>query len=307
MWFKENKPFIALFFSIVSVSFAAIFITTLIDNFNASPLSIAFYRLFFTTLIIFPFILFNKKTQNELRKIPFSTFLAMFGIGAILAAHFALWITSLELTSIASSVLLVTAHPIFVGPISHFFFKERLTKLNTIGLIISMFGVFILVAGNYGLGSFSIDSLEGNILAWLGGLAAGLYILGGRKIRKTVSVVSYAFVVYAVGTFVLFFICFIYNAPLYGFDLEVYEIILLMAIVSGIFGHTLYNWSLEHVRASIASVALLGEPLGSSIFAIVIPWINQIPSKLTLIGGTLIILGIYLTTKRNIFLQKIKI
>lgn len=295
----KNKPYFALFVSIVSVSFAAIFIQTLIDVYNTSSLSIAFYRLLFTTLLILPLVILNKKTRTEIQNIPRSTFMIMVGIGVVLAAHFALWITSLELTSVASSVLLVTAHPVFVGPISHFFLKERLSMINAAGIVLSMIGVFILVAGNYGLGSFGIDSLEGNILAWLGGIAAGLYILGGRKVRKTVSVVSYAFIVYSTGTLVLFGICLFYTAPVYGLSLPVYGILLLMAVVSGIFGHTLYNWSLEHVRASVASVTLLGEPLGSTLLAIAIPWIQQIPSRFTLIGGAIILLGIYLTAKKS--------
>jgi len=300
----KNKALLVLFISIVSVSFAAIFITTLLGLYDISPLSIAFYRLLFTTLLILPVVIFHKKTRDELKSLPLSTLSFMIGIGIILAAHFALWITSLEFTSVASSVLLVTAHPIFVGPISHFFFKERLTLINTAGLVFSMVGVFILVVGNYGLGSLTLDTLEGNILAWLGGIAAGLYILGGRKTRKTVSVVSYVFVVYSVGTVVLFFICLVFNVQLYGFEFYTYEIILVMAIISGIFGHTFYNWSLEHVRASIASVALLGEPLGSSLLAISLPWIQQIPSKYTLIGGAFILLGIYLTAKKKSFVKK---
>ena len=72
-----------------------------------------------------------------------------------------------------------------------------------------------------------------------------------------------------------------------------------MAILAGIMGHTLYNWSLEYVRASIASVVLLGEPIGSTILAIVIPWISQIPSEYTIIGGAIILTGIYLTARKN--------
>ena len=292
-----NKAYVALFVSIVSVSFAAIFITTLIDGYGTHPLSIAFYRLLFTTLLILPVVVFRKKIREELRSLSRLTLLIMGGIGVVLAAHFALWITSLEFTSVASSVLLVTAHPIFVGPISHFFFKERLSWVNSVGIVFSMIGVFILVSGNYGLGSLSIDSLEGNVLAWLGGLAAGLYILGGRRMRRSVSVVSYAFVVYSVGSVVLFGICLFYSAPLTGFSLPVYGIVLLMALVSGIFGHTFYNWSLKHVRASVASVSLLGEPLGSTLLAFFVPWIQQVPSRFTLVGGAVILFGIYLTAR----------
>ncbi len=296
----KNKAYIALFISIVSVSFAAIFITTLLNLYpETEPLSIAFYRLFFTALIIMPFVLFHSKTRQELKNIPRPTFLIMIVIGIILAAHFALWITSLKFTSVASSVILVTAHPILVGPISHYFFKERLSFVNTTGIIISVTGVIILVSGNYGLGSITPDSLEGNILAILGGVAAGLYILGGRKIRKTVSVASYAFIVYSIGTIGLLVICLFYNVPLNNLSLDALIIIFLMAIVAGIFGHTLYNWSLKHIRASVASVFLLGEPLGSTLLAFAIPWIQQTPSSYTIIGGAIILSGIYLTTKKS--------
>jgi drug/metabolite transporter (DMT)-like permease len=293
----ENKAFVALFISIVSVSFASIFIVS-IQN-NVPSLTIAFYRLFFTTLLIIPLVFLRSKTRKELFNLPRTTYYIMIIIGVILAAHFALWITSLKLTSVASSVILVTAHPLLVGPVSHFLFKEKLTFVNAFGIALSVAGVFILVYGNYGFGSSVIDTLEGNILAILGGVAAGLYILGGRKIRKTVSVGTYAFVVYGVGTLVLFFICLFFNSDLYNFSLVDYAIILLMAIVAGIFGHTLYNWTLEHVRASLASVALLGEPLGSTLLAFVIPWINQIPSQYTILGGGIILVGIYLTAKNK--------
>jgi drug/metabolite transporter (DMT)-like permease len=221
----------------------------------------------------------------------------MIVIGVILAAHFSFWVTSLKMTSVASSVILVTAHPMLVAPLSFYFLKEKLSWVNAFGIAISLAGVVVLVIGNYGLASLSLDTLEGNILALLGGVAAGLYILGGRTLRKKVSTVTYAFVVYAVGTIVLFIICLSLNAPVYNLAVNDYVIILLMAIVSGIFGHTLYNWSLGYIRASVMSVALLGEPIGSSLLAYVIPWIHQEPSLYTVIGGGIILVGIYLTAR----------
>jgi drug/metabolite transporter (DMT)-like permease len=293
----KNKEYFALTFSVISVSFAAIFIVSI----DSPALTIAFYRLLFTTLLILPFVVFNKKTRYELKTLSRTTFLIMISIGIILAAHFALWITSLKYTSIASSVILVTAHPILVGPISHFFLKEKLSLINSVGITISLAGVVILVLGNYGLGSFSLDSIEGNILAILGGIAAGLYILGGRKIRKSVSIASYAFVVYFVGTLMLLGICLFFKSPIINIAQWDLQIIFVMAIVSGIFGHTLYNWSLRHIRASLASVALLGEPLGSTILAFIIPWINQTPSVYTICGGAIILTGIYLTARNTNF------
>ena len=89
------------------------------------------------------------------------------------------------------------------------------------------------------------------------------------------------------------------TTPVTNINIYSLQIILLMAGVSGIFGHTIYNWSLKHVKASLASVALLGEPIGSTILAIIIPGINQIPSNYTIIGGMIILSGIYLTSKEK--------
>jgi len=289
----ENKAYLAIFTSVISVSFAAIFIVSI----DAPALSIAFYRLLFTALIILPFVLIYKKSREELTNLSRKNILLMIGIGIILALHFAFWITSLKLTSVASSVILVTAHPLLVGPVSHFFLKEKLSILNYIGIFLSVFGVIILVYGNYGFAS-GIDTLEGNMLAILGGIAAGFYILGGRKLRKTVSIGAYAIVVYSIGTIVLFFICLFFRTPMINISYRDLGIIFLMAIVAGIFGHTLYNWSLQHIRASVASVVLLGEPIGSSLLAFVLPWIQQTPSYYTIIGGVVILIGIYLTARK---------
>jgi drug/metabolite transporter (DMT)-like permease len=288
-----QKHALGLFVSIIAVSFASIFILSC----KAPPLSIAFYRLLFTTLLLVPLILIRKKTREELRMLPRNSLFLMIVIGVILAAHFSLWITSLKMTSVASSVILVTAHPVIVAPVSFYFLKEKLALVNVLGIVISLTGVGVLVIGNYGYAAFGLDTLEGNILALLGGVAAGLYILGGRKTRKTVTTVTYAFVVYAVGTITLFFICLILSAPVYNLIPTDYAIILLMAVVSGIFGHTLYNWSLGYIRASVMSVALLGEPIGSSLLAYVIPWIHQEPSLYTIGGGGVILAGIYLTAR----------
>jgi len=288
---KVYKPYLALFVSIVSVSFAAIFIVSC----SSPPLSIAFYRMLFTTLLILPLLFLKNNIKEELRSLDRKELFLLVGIGIILAAHFSLWITSLTLTSVASSVILVTAHPVLVAPVSYFLLKERLSLINILGISISLTGVSILVIGNY---SFSSTTLEGNILAMLGGAAAGTYILGGRIFRKKLSTSTYVAIVYSTSTIALLVTCLMLKAPIYDLNPKDYWIILLMAIVAGLFGHTLYNWSLKYVKASVASVALLGEPIGSAFLAFILPWIHQIPSIYTIVGGSVTLSGIYLTAKR---------
>ena len=220
----------------------------------------------------------------------------MLGIGIVLSIHFATWVTSLNYTSVASSVILVTAHPVLVAPVAYYVLKEKLSIINIAGIAISLTGVIILVLGNYDLGPLTIDSIEGNILAIIGGIFAGLYILGGRKIRKSVSIVPYAFIVYTVATIVLFFMCVLTQKNTFSIEIEEYGILVLMAFVAGIMGHTLYNWSLKYIRASVASVALLGEPVGSTVLAIIA--FSEVPSTFTFIGGAIILTGIYLTSRK---------
>ncbi len=290
----KQTPLIALFISIIGVSFAAVIIKTC----TAQPLLISFYRLLFTTTLLLPVFLLIPRFRAQLKQITIKELVLMTIIGIILAFHFMFWISSLQFTSVASSVILVTSHPILVAPLSYIFLKEKISKTNIAGIFISLSGVFVLVYGNYS-GAFDQTSLYGNILAFLGGVAAGLYILGGRYMRRTVSVIIYALIVYAISTIVLLGFIGISQTHLFAITTQDIFLILIMAIVSGIGGHTLYNWSLAHIRASLASVALLGEPIGSAFLALLIPWINEIPTIWTLIGGGIVLTGVYLTAKEK--------
>ena len=117
--------------------------------------------------------------------------------------------------------------------------------------------------------------------------------------RRKISVIPYVFVVYSVATIVLFLFCIGTKTSIIDVSTQDLGIIFLMAVIAGIFGHTLYNWSLAKVRASVASVVLLGEPIGSAFFAFVLPWIRQVPSSWTIIGGMIILTGVYLTSKNG--------
>lgn len=291
---KQSILFV-LFVSIIGVSFASI----IIRSCTAHPLIISFYRLLFTSMILLPILLIVPRFRKQVKTISTKELLIMGIIGIILATHFALWVSSLSYTSVASSVVLVTSHPIIVAPLSFFFLRERISTINMVGIVVSLCGVFILVFGNYAYAFNEQTTVLGNLLAFFGGVAAGFYILGGRYMRQTVSVIIYATIVYLIATGVM--LCFIGFSEIRLFNITFSDLLLIlgMAIVSGIGGHTLYNWSLAHVRASLASVALLGEPIISSILAFLIPWISEIPSYWTILGGCIVLTGVYLTAREK--------
>jgi drug/metabolite transporter (DMT)-like permease len=193
-----GRPYAAIALAVVSVSFSAIFI-----SWSESPfITIALYRLAFASLLLTPFVLWNRGVLLALTR---KEILGMMGVGAILATHFTLWIGSLKIegvsVSVASSVILVTSHPLIVGVLSHFVLRDRLTAWMALGIGIGFSGVVVIAfADSTAHGA----SLVGDLLAFFGGVAAGFYFLAGRRLRQTIPLLAYAFVVYVTATGVLF-------------------------------------------------------------------------------------------------------
>lgn len=284
-------PTMSIAVAIVAVSFASI----LIRWSSANPLTMAFYRMLFTLVLLAPFA--ANDMRKELKENPLSGKEAgqLFGVGFVLACHFALWITSLSLTTVASSVLLVTFHPVFVSIVAYFMLKERLSKMNIVGMLVALVGAIVLVYGDFmknGGGSLTSSSVLGDILAFLGGIAAGTYILAGRYFRKTRGVMTYAMLVYSGAAVSLLMMCLIARAP-FVYPPREFLLFFLMALGPGIFGHTIYNWALKYVKATLVSVSLLGEPIGASILAYLL--LAEVPPAITIVGGVGILIGIYLT------------
>src|SRR5207249_1895442 len=111
-------------------------------------------------------------------------------IGAILATHFALWISSLKVEgeSIASSVVLVTSHPLMVGVLSHYVLRERLNRWMAVGIVLGFAGVVSIALADYG---FAGSLLYADILAFSGGVMAGFYFLLGRRVRQRVALLAW--------------------------------------------------------------------------------------------------------------------
>jgi len=284
-----GRPYAAIALAVVSVSFSAIFI-----SWSTSPfITIALYRLALASLILVPFVLVNRAVVLALSR---KEVLGMMGVGAILATHFTLWIGSLKLegvsVSVASSVILVTSHPLLVGLLSHFVLKERLNAWMALGIGLGFSGVVVIAFADSTARS---ASLVGDLLAFLGGVAAGFYFLAGRRLRQRIPLLAYAFVVYVTATGVLLLYALVLRESLVPVGDVPREMILFlaMALIPQIGGHTLYNWSLRWVPAPVVSLSLVGEPIGSSLLAWLL--LNQVPGIAVGIGGALALAGIYLT------------
>ncbi|MGM0405085.1 MAG: DMT family transporter, partial [Thermoplasmatota archaeon] len=258
---------------IIAVSFGSI----LIRLSNAHPISIAFYRLLFSTVILSFFL---PKHFSEIKKISKKRWITLLSIGFLLAIHFAAWISSLSYTTVASSVVLVSSHPFLVAWVSHWYLGEETSKKGYFAIILALVGIVIMTSSDYRI---SKVAFFGDVLALIGMIGVAGYIIRGREIRREISLVPYAFFVYLFTTIFLGFFSLGFSTTFRIYPRREYVLFILMALIPHTLGHTLYNWALKYIKARVVSVSLLGEPVGASILAFFI--LNEIPPYITLIGA----------------------
>lgn len=297
------SPLIAIVFGILAVSTASIFIRY--AQAEAPSLVIAACRLSIATLLLAPFALGTRR--QELRSLTGKEIALALLSGFFLALHFATWISSLEFTSVASSVVLVSTTPLFVALVSPLFLKERLTRVVGVGLLLALAGGMIVALSdscswqNYQLACPSLatfrgdKALLGNLLALAGAAAGACYVMIGRRLRARVSLLSYIFIVYGMAAVVLVGLMFASGASPLGYAPATYLWFILLAVVPQLIGHTTFNWALGYLSAAFVSITLLGEPIGSTILAYLI--LDEVPGLLKISGAALILGGILVASR----------
>lgn len=274
--------------AIAVISFAAI----LIKLTEAPALVIATYRLTLATIIIAPGVLLKLRNRRKLATLFKQEWLLSLLSGIFLSLHFLTWISSLSYTSVASSVVLVTTNPIFVGLGSYFILKERLQPLLITGIVASVIGGVLIGYGDFTAGA---HALYGDLLALVGAMMASGYLLIGRKVRQKMDLLTYIFVVYGMAAAVLLMLSLLTGQKLLGYTKNTYLLLVLLAVGPQLLGHTSFNWALKHVSAAVVAVVILGEPIGATIWAYLI--LAESLTLLKLIGGGLIIIGIYMAAR----------
>lgn len=119
----------------------------------------------------------------------------------------------------------------------------------------------------------------------------------GRKVRNSLNLSTYTFIVYSVAALVLMLIVLITGKAVMGYSPVNYLWILMLAIVPQLIGHSAFNWALKYLSAAFVSVALLGEPVGTVILAFL--FLREIPNRMELFGGILILVGIVIATRKK--------
>jgi drug/metabolite transporter (DMT)-like permease len=251
---------------------------------GADALAISFWRCAAGAVILLPF------AWSRLKAMPRSELRLPAVAGLFLAVHFATWIASLEFTSVAASVVLVSTTPIFVALTMSFVFKERLGRSVWMGILLGLAGTALVGGGDFG-GS----SLKGDALALAGGAAAAGYVLAGQRSRQTLGILEYAVVTYGVSAVVLAVACVGAGTPLAGYPAGTWWAI--AGIVAGpqLLGHTMINFVLADIDATTVSMTIMAEPIVATVLAYLL--FSEAPAALVYPGGVAILLGIYQVTR----------
>jgi drug/metabolite transporter (DMT)-like permease len=265
--------------AVLAVSAAAIFIRLA----EAPALAIAFWRNALGVMVLLPIALYRRDAFPRGRAL-----WAGVASGVALGAHFGFWISSLDYTSVAASVVLVCTQPVFVAILAFLVFGERTSPLSFAGVLVALAGTMVIASD----GSVGSATLFGNALAVVGAITVAVYVLIGRSLRVTgVGVLPYSVVVYSSASATLLPAALFAGAPLSGYSWETWFWLWVTTLGPQILGHTVFNWALRYVDASIISGTILAEPVISALFAWLV--LAEEPEPTTLLGGAVVLAGLY--------------
>ncbi len=287
---------------VLSISTGAIF-TRFAQSAGVGSIEIAAFRLLLAVIILFPFVLlkYRKTLQSLDRKTTSICILA----GSFLAVHFATWITSLEYTSISSSVVLVTTTPLWVSLYTILQGHQKLDLKTSLGLVVVILGGILVTAAE--VCSFQSTRLScsftetgklpllGNFLALFGSWMAAGYLITGKRVRSNIPLTPYIFLVYGVGASILILLSLGFHGNLIlKTPTDGWVWLFALALIPQLFGHTAFNWSLKHFSTTLVSVIIQAEPIGSTILGIIL--FREMPTGLKWIGVITILAGIFLVS-----------
>lgn len=282
------RLYAGLWIGVIAVSWGAIFIRLA----DAPALSVSAYRLLFGALPVAGFAIARRR--RELARLSRSEWSLLALSGLALALHFATWIASLGRTTVASSVALVTTQPVWVWLLLTLLLREPVSRRGTIAILVATAGGFMIAGADI---SVAGGALVGDLLALAGGLFAAIYFIAGRRVRPTLSLGAYVGVVYSVAALGLVVAALVAGQPFGGFSGETWTMLLLLALIPQLLGHSLLNWSLKYLSAATVSVVILGEPVISA--ALAAPILGERPGILRVAGGAVILAGVYLAVREE--------
>lgn len=292
-----THAYAVLLMGIVAVSLAAIFIRLALAE-GIPALVIAAARLTIATILLTPITL--RRYHVHLRKLNRSDLLLLFVSGFFLAIHFGSWVSSLQYANVLISGVIVTTTPIWAGFLEVTFLKTKLNRYIVMGLCIALIGGVIIAFSGQGTPSdaeIAGDSTTtGAGLALVGALSLSVYMVIGRKLRATLPLLPYIWMVYGIAAISLLVVVLFSGLSITGYSTEGYLWMLAVGLIPQLIGHSSLNYVLGYLPATMVSIATQLEPLTSAGMAFV--FLAERPTPVQLLGSLIILVGVTLTLLR---------
>jgi drug/metabolite transporter (DMT)-like permease len=280
---RAGLAYLWLALGVLSVGAAAI----LIRKAESPALVVSFWRTLLGGLALFVVVTVLR------RPLPRGTHMKRaLAAGALLGAHFWLWIESLDHTTVAASVVLVCLQPVFVVILARVLLREHTPRLAMIGIVVALGGTIPIALDSPSSGA-PTAALFGDALALAGAIAIALYVIVGRRREKDgppVDVLAYSSVVSLVASITLLVPLLVFAPSLTPATNVAWLWVLALALGPQLIGHTALNAALARLPASIVSGAILGEP----VIATALAWafLDEKPGTLTIAGSAVTLIGL---------------
>lgn len=280
------SPYLVLAAAVLCVSFGSIFVRAA----QAPALAVAFYRTAFASLLLLPWA--ARHAAGSWPALGARRWWVVLGAGLALALHFATWIASLSLTSVAASVLLVNTTPLFSLALGRLLLRERSSGLVVLGTLLALAGTAVIVQGDSTGGP---DPLKGDALALAGALTLSLYHLAGRGLRDALPLSAYVLAVWSSAALALGLLAAAFGTRMLGHPPRAWLAFLALAVIPTLGGHGLVNRALRQLPAPTVGLFMLGEPIGATLLALA--FLGEVPSATTLTGGALVLGALVLVAR----------
>ncbi len=303
------SPWAVLLLSLLGISCAA----PLVRLSEAPAIVVAAWRLGFS-LVVIAGLLTGRREWGALRGVARRDWWLMVSAGVLLAGHFWSWNVSLRYTTVAASVSLVNLQPVVIAFVSGWWLGERASGRQWLGIGVAVLGALLVgvadvPGGVRGIGEAltgggvgeagRMRALLGDLLACVGAVTGALYYLIGRRVRPRLSLWPYVAVVYGAAWVTCVFVALGTGQPLGPQPPRELALFAGLALGPMLLGHTGMNWALGHLPAYVVNLTTLGEPIGATVLAALLPGIAEVPGPATIAGGALVLGGVILAARRG--------
>ncbi|NOY94628.1 MAG: DMT family transporter [Deltaproteobacteria bacterium] len=216
--------------------------------------------------------------------------------GLAYALHFGAWVRSLELTSVAASVTIVTSTPLMLAIVALITGRDRPTRRHWLAIALGVLGLSVLSAHGLDAGA-GTDELWGDTLAFLGAVAVVFYLLLVRRLGPNLPTMAFLGVPCGVGATALLGAAYVTHLPIEAASPRALMFITLAALVPQLIGHGALTYSLGSLRPTVVGMATVGEPVVATLLAFL--FLGEGLDALTAIGCAITLGGVLLALSPN--------